>query len=250
MNKNVKSIIIYFLIVILSLIIINYELNDEHNYNVVNKKLNSLSNNIVKVIYYPLYFNDKKNIVITKENKMLKKEIKEYKRILKLNKKYNNRNLVNANIIKRSSPYLYNTITINKGKKQGVKKGSIVINDKGTIGKIIKVYNNSSDIKLLTSNNKNYLSVMFNYENNNYYGLISNYNYKKNELTISNVIGDLKNINGIYVYTSGLNNNVSKGFLVGKIKRIKKEKYSISNSVYITPSVNFNNINLVSVVIS
>ena len=55
----------------------------------------------------------------------------------------------------------------------------------------------------------------------------------------------LKNTN---VVTSGLSDSFSSGLLIGKIKDAKKDTYGLSYIITLTPSTNFNNINIVSVI--
>ena len=47
----------------------------------------------------------------------------------------------------------YNKITINKGTNSNIEKGQAVINEKGLIGIINKVSNNSSEVNLITNPN-------------------------------------------------------------------------------------------------
>lgn len=130
--------------------------------------------------------------------------------------------------------------------------GYAVINNNGLIGKVINVNKNTCDIKLLISLNRdNYISAKFIYEENEYFGLIDKYDYKKDELTLTSVIGDfdinkLKNIN---VVTSGLSDSFSSGLLIGKIKDIKKDTFGISNTIILTPTVDFDNLDIVSIVV-
>lgn len=240
--KKLKKIIIYILFIIIIFTLLLYFINDKNN-NILTKNIKNLSANISKIIYYPLYFNNSKNY-IKDENIVLKKEIQELKEELEL--KNTDKKLINASVIKRSTSFFYNILTIDKGEKDNIKKNNIVFNKYGVIGYIIKTTKTSSDVKLLTSKNIN-LSVMFNYNNNYYYGIIDNYNIKNNELYLKNVIGDFDNIKDIDVVTSGLSLNEEKGLLIGKIKKIKKEQYGLSNTVVVTPSVNFNKLNYVSI---
>ena len=146
---------------------------------------------------------------------------------------------------------LLDTLGIDKGYKDNIKLGYAVINKNGLIGKIINVNKNTSDIKLLIALKKdNYISAKFIYDNNEYYGLINKYNLKKNELTLTNVIGefDINKLKNTNVVTSGLSDSFSSGLLIGKIKDIKKDTFGISNTIILTPTVNFNNLDIVSVV--
>ena len=100
-------------------------------------------------------------------------------------------------------------------------------------------------------NNENYIAVSFNYDNKNYYGLITDFDYIKNELIMNYVIGDFdkEKIKNINVTTSGLNDSFSSGLLIGKIKEIEKDKFNLSYKIKITPTVNFNNLNIVTIVL-
>lgn len=211
-------------------------LNDSYTYIFNNiKKDNNLSSNISETI-----------------NKDYEKEIESLKEQLKINQTLSDKKLINASIIKRNPSYWYNTITINKGSKNDIKKGNAVINEKGLIGIITSVSNNSSTVKLIIDNNSNnYISAYFTIEDKAFYGLINKYSIQKNELYLNKVVGDFNNIklDNITVQTSGLTDTISSGLLIGKIKSIKKDKYGISNTLIITPSVDFNDIRNVVVII-
>ena len=82
-------------------------------------------------------------------NKQLKesliKENEELRKILKLEKE-SKFNLIHAQITVKSPIVLSGMGYVNKGKNDGVKEGYLVINDKGLIGKIGKVFENHSEI--------------------------------------------------------------------------------------------------------
>ena len=123
--------------------------------------------------------------------------------------------------------------------------GYVVINVNGIVGKIINVSKNTSDVKLLISlNNEKCMSTSFNYENNEYYGLIDNDDIIKNELTIKNVLGELniQKIKYLNVVISWLNDSFSSSLLMGKIKTLKKDDFRYSNNIIITPIVEFDNL--------
>ena len=249
-----KKILLLSLFILISFFIFSFVINDKTNDIFIAKQIKDLNANISKIGSLSfLKTNDNYNKELVKEiNKDYQKEITELKKTLELNKTNSDKKLINSVVIKRSSNYWYNIITIDKGSKDKIKVGYAVINNQGLIGKVIKVNNNSSDIKLLTSlNNKNYISASFNYDGKDYYGLISKYNIEKNELKFNNVIGDFdKNkIINTSVITSGLSDSFSSGLLIGKIKDIKKDTFGLSNSFVVTPIVNFNNLNIVTVVV-
>ena len=181
-RKKKKGKKVYFLIFIIFILFIGllfYFVNDNRYNNFFLNSLKDLSASVYRLADIPV---NKKNPDVTNEiNKDLEKEIEDLKKTLNLNKAMSDKKLINASIIKRSTAFWYNTITIDKGSKNGIKKGNAVINDMGLIGKIINVNNYTSDVKLLTSkNDNNSISAMFYVDNNPYYGLISEYNIEKN----------------------------------------------------------------------
>lgn len=228
-----------------------YFLRDNISNNFVFKNLKDLSASITYIIPNTYVKKDNKELNIEINNDY-KKEIDELKKTLELNTLLSDKEYINATVIKRSMNYWYNILTIDKGEKDGLKEGEAVINSEGLIGKIIKTNKHTSDIKLLISKtNDNYISAEFNIDGNIYYGLIDEYNLEKNELYLRNVIGDFnkEKVEGVSVLTSGLSDSFSSGLLIGKIKELKKDTYGISNIMVITPSVNFNNLNIVTVVV-
>lgn len=197
-------------------------------------------------------FNTKVNsskIVESAEIKDLKNEIKELKKLNDIDTVLTDKKIINASVIKRSTPYWHNMITINKGKKDNVKKGYAVMSDNGLIGEVSIVNNNTSEVKLITNTDNRYISGKFNYNNKDYYGIIKKYNVIKDELYLENVIGDLnEEIINTDVITSGLSSNMPSGLLIGKIVEIKKDKYNLSNTIKIKMHADINDINLVRVV--
>ncbi|MBP3635148.1 MAG: rod shape-determining protein MreC [Bacilli bacterium] len=248
-----KKIIVYIIIIVSVFSLLYYFINDNRSNNFLFSSIKDLSANISKVTSFS--FNSKKKLdsnLSYEINKDYENEIKSLKETLSLNSLNSNKSFINATVVKRSTNYWYDIISIDKGKKDGIRNGLAVINNRGLVGKVIKTNNNTSDIKLLiSSKEENYISAMFNYEDNNYYGLIDNYDLINNELTLKNVIGDFdkEKIKDINVTTSGLSDSFTSGLLIGKITNIKKDTFGISYNIIIKPSVDFNNINIVSVIV-
>ena len=250
MKKKIKSYRIVFLFIFLFIILFllfYYFINDKSkNYYGLNN-IKNITQNIFKIGPKPAYEKDFLNEV----NNDYIREINNLKKILNLNKLNSDKKLINSVVIIRSPINYYNIVTINKGKKHNIKNNLAVINENGLIGKIINTNNSTSDVKLLISlNDKDSISAVFKYKDKDYYGLVYKYNSNKNELYLKSVIGDfnkdeIKNIN---VVTSGLSDSFSSGLLIGKITDIKKDTFGLSNIITIKPSVDFNNINIVSVV--
>ena len=239
MKKRKKILKIYKLFLLFSIIFIIYIIYF-YNDNIV--KVKSLSSSI---------FNIKKEKIESKDNikiHELEKEIKELKEINNINEGNTESTYINASIIKRNNSIWNESLTINVGEKNNIKKGYAVTYKNNLLGVISIVNNNTSAVKLITSSSKNYISAKFSINDTEYYGIIRKYNIIKDELYLENVIGDF-NINNEDVVTSGLEENIPSGIYIGKIIGIEKDKYNLSSKIIIKPNINYNNIKYVKVII-
>ena len=124
----------------------------------------------------------------------------------------------------------------------------VVINSKGLIGKVIKSSTFTSDIRLITtSDTNNKISVHISNGSNNLYGLINSYDYNNNVLELEG-ISNTKDVNiGDLVYTSGLGGIFPSGILIGKVTEITTDSYDLAKIIKVSPSVDFTDINYVSI---
>ena len=173
-----------------------------------------------------------------------KNEIKNLNDLLELNNKLDYE-LINSKVINRNIGKWYDTITIDKGKNSNIKIGDTVINNKGLVGEVISTTNNTSVVKLLT-NFDNKISVIIS-SDKNYYGLLYDYNEKENIFFIEGISSDNNISIGLPVMISGMG-NLKQNILVGSIKDIIKDPYELSVNLKITPYVDFNDIDYVSII--
>lgn len=176
------------------------------------------------------------------EIQILKEEQKDLNQILKIKDTYQDYQKKYAKITTRNKMYWYNTITINKGTKDGIKKQSPVLTDKGLIGEIESVTKNFSTVKLITSNKENKISIRIKEKTYQHATIIGyKYPYLKAELTNGQNIKK-----GQKVTTSGLG-NIPKNIPIGKVEKIEKDKYEVAFIAYIKPYQDMNNITYVGV---
>ena len=228
-----KNKYIYFFIILIILFVIfqfKYVLKDSFNIFLETIFLRKDEKLIIS--------NDLTNTYI----KELENDIKEYKEISNLN------DCINSTIIYRNPEYWYDELTINKGSIDNIKKGSLVINNKGIIGTISNVYENTSTISLITNINSNRLTVGITNNEETIYGLITSYDKNKNEITISELTKDI-NINGeLNVITTNFTNTYKEGLIIAKVKEIKDDSNGLSKNVVATPVVDYNDIKYVCVI--
>lgn len=190
------------------------------------------------------------NLVLEGINIELKNELDELKEINNLSSTLTDFDSVSALIIERNKMYWFNTITINKGKKDGLKEDMAVISSKGLIGKINKVGNNTSEVKLITTSDINSkISVMIRSDNDIIYGIMSGYDKTNNYLEVisTNKITNIKE--NSLVYTSGMGGIFPSGILIGNVDSITTDKYEVSKIINVKPNSDFNNMKFVKVLI-
>lgn len=272
-RKNIKNKHIYIvaLFVVVVIIILSYTIRNDKKLNIFESLIKDSVTIVQKIFYIPIdnIDNALDNILSMKdileenqilksniekiesleaENIELKHELTKLKEELKIEYVLSEYNYLNATVTSRNPLYWYNTLTIDKGKNNGIKEGMVVINSTGLIGKIVNVSTFSADVKLITTNDtNNKISVTITNGNNNLIGLINNYNYEEGYLKVEG-ISNTETVNiGDYVYTSGLGGIFPSGILIGRVENIVTDVYDLSKIINVKPSAKFDDINYVTV---
>lgn len=209
-----------------------------------------------RVVMYPFTALNKEKDVDQSEsyliqknvNSSLEKEIQELKDVLELNKTLTEYSSVNATILSRNKNYWFNNIMIDKGKKAGIKKDMAVITKNGLVGKISKVYNYSSEVKLITSDDVNYkVSVTIKTGNGDSYAILNGYDKNSGCIKVTGVDKSSEVSEKDTIVTSGLGGMFPGGIYVGEVFSVKSDRYDLSKTLYIKTKQDFNNIHYVTV---
>ena len=231
--KKKNKYIIFFIILIILFIIFQFKYVLKDSFNMFLETIFLRKNE-------KLIISDDLTNTYVKE---LEKDIKEYKEISNLN------DCINSTIIYRNPEYWYDELTINKGSIDNIKKGSLVINNKGIIGTISNVYENTSTISLITNIDKNKkVTVGITNNEETIYGLITNYDKNKNEITISELTKDININDKLNVITTNFTNTYKEGLNIAKVKNITSDSNGLSKNVIATPVVDYNDIKYVCVI--
>lgn len=269
-SKKIVLLVVIILIIVL-FVIFSFTLKEDRKLNPVESFLKDTLSYTEKIVTYPfnyisgkiVEYNKLKDVnqnndileasldridAIETENVELRRQIDVLKEELNIDYTLTDYEYLNATIISRSVGYWYNTITINKGSYNGIEKDMVVINAKGLVGKVIKSSTFTSDVRLITtSETNNKISVHISNGDNNLYGLIDNYDYSNNLLEVEG-ISNTRDVNvGDFVYTSGLGGIFPSGILIGSVSEITTDSYDLAKIIMVKPSVDFSDINYVSV---
>lgn len=175
-----------------------------------------------------------------------KKRVKELENMLDIKNNQSDYTSISATVMNRKVGAWYDNLTIDKGSKDGVEEGDAVITSYGLIGKIIKVTNYSSNVKLLTSVNENFqISVKIESETESIYGLLSN--YKDDYLIISGISNNKEIPTYSKVVTTGLDNRFPSGILIGYTEKEEKDNFDLARTIYVSPAHSLDDITYVSV---
>lgn len=268
--KKYVLIMVIILIIIL-LVVFSFTLKKDRKINKVESLLKDGLIYTEKIITYPFNFANKKvneykelkevkennDILETSidriesieaENIELRRQLDSLKEELSIDYTLSDYEYLNATVISRNVGYWYNKITIDKGSYNGVTKDMVVINSKGLIGRVINTSTFTSDVRLITtSDTNNKISVHVSNGDSNLYGLINGYDYNKAFLELEG-ISNTKDVSiGNYVYTSGLGGIFPSGILIGEVIDITTDSYDLAKIIRVKPSVDFNDINYVSI---
>ncbi len=255
-KEKKKKLAIIFISIIGIFLLLFVSFTSSRNYTVVESILKDVAMVLNKIIMYPFTALNKEkgndlseSYMIQKNvNASLEKEIEELKDTLKLNQTLTEYNTVNATVLSRNKSYWFNTITIDKGKKDGIEVDMAVITKNGLVGKISKVSYTSSEVKLITSDDINYkVSVGISTENGDTYAILNGYDKKTGLLMVTGVDKTTAIKENDVVTTSGLGGKEPRGIYVGVVKKQENDKYNLSKTVYLKTGQDFNSIHYLTV---
>lgn len=150
---------------------------------------------------------------------------------------------VSAEVIARDTTSEYQTIRINKGGDVGLKVRTPVMTPEGVVGQLITVWQNYSDVLLLTDQN-HAIDVIV--QRSRARGVVKGGQRMTCELhylarTDDVALGDT-------LVSSGIEGIFPKGLLIGTVSNIEKKKFGVSQKVEITPAVDLTKLEEVLVI--
>ncbi len=195
-----------------------------------------------------------------RENRMLKQKIAELqeenhrmkemklanerlRQLLQFREK-NPPSMIGAEVIGQDPSSWFKSVTINKGERDGVKKGMAVISPAGVIGQILKTAPHYATVLLLTDYNSAVDSIV---QRTRAKTIVEGKGENRCQLKYLRraeevAVGDV-------VVTSGLGGNFPKGLMVGEIKKVDKKGHGVFQYAELVPSVDLTQLEEVFVII-
>ncbi|GAA0124308.1 rod shape-determining protein MreC [Clostridium sp. CTA-19] len=193
---------------------------------------------------------DNKNLdKLKNENTMLTEENARLRENLKFKDTKSDYEYIGADIVGLSGQNFLDGFTINRGSKDGIEKGMIAVTSVGLVGQVTSVGNNRATIQTLCNENIAVAGYVLSTKESD--GIVKG--YKGNEDKFLAEITGLSIDSGIKVgdtiVTSGLGAIYPKGIEIGKVLDVKEDKAAVMKSAVIKPSVDFNTLEQVLIVV-
>ena len=160
---------------------------------------------------------------------------------------------IGASVVNRNPTTWFRTITLNRGRQDGVATNDPVIGDLGLVGKIVSVTPTTSEVLLILDGEGQVSALVRGSTGNSTFGIVQG-NYKRGSRLTSE--GNLQmlfrredSINvGDLVLTSGLGGVYPKDVPIGQVKEIRLDPSGLLKTPYIQPLVNFDSIEEVYII--
>lgn len=154
--------------------------------------------------------------------------------------------LLGARVVARSPNYWNDTIIIDRGSADGVKKDMVVITPEGLVGRILNVQAKTSEVLLITSRESGVGTVV---QETRAPGIV-NGGGDSGHLIMSNIPYFVNISPGEQVVTSGLGSIFPPGIPVGRVMEVKKEQSGLTHTAVLQPNADLQRLQEVLVVLS
>ena len=230
-SKNSKAILLVTFIVLFFL-----------SYLEVKNILNF--NFFIRDLIYGKYNSIKSNDIMIILDENIKSSYEEMKNLVNIKNTLSDFDFIYASVIERDSNHFLESFTINKGAIDGVEVGDAGVDFSGLVGTVVNVNMLSSSVSLITNPSKfNNISVKIVGDE------IVNKTLKveSGELLIDGINKNSKIKENDKVLTSGLSNLYPEGIIIGTIKNIKLDSYSVYKTASVNISSNIENLRYVAI---
>lgn len=174
-------------------------------------------------------------------------ELKRLRKLLDLSEKYSEYPSVGANVIGRGPGNWFDTIVIDKGKKDGIEEGMNVLSGDGLVGIVVEVQDKSSQIMSIISDESNVSGMSLKTSdvcmvNGNEETIEQGY------IGVEDIDRSAKVAEGDEIITSNISSKYLAGLTIGKIKDIKLSESKLSKTAKLEPAVDFKHLQEVLII--
>ena len=155
----------------------------------------------------------------------------------------NSPSMIGAEVIGRDPSFWFKSVMIDKGERDGVKKGMAVISPRGVIGQVLKIAPHYATVLLITDYNSAVDCIV---ERSRAKAIVEGKG--ENRCQLKYLLRAEEVAVGDVVITSGLGGNFPKGLMVGEVKKVDKKGHGVFQYAELVPSVDMTRLEEVFVV--
>lgn len=155
--------------------------------------------------------------------------------------------LTAAQVVSRDPSNWFNTLTIDKGRADGLKPHQPVITDEGVVGQIRHVNQHSADVLMILDSKS---AVGGQIQNTQDFVLVEGAADGSGKALVKPLSPEVEIKEGDIIVTSGLGGVFPKGLLLGKVIQVKQWKYGLTKIGILEPAVRFSRLEKVFVITS
>ena len=264
--KEYRFYIILFLFVLIPVVGIDTTTRAPRDYHLWDRVIVSITSPIQATIswsleqlaagynnYIYLWHTRQNNLTLVDDNRRLQNQIAGLKetqqenirlrRLLQFQEKFKIQSIVGRVIAKDVSSE-FRTIRINRGERSGIRKDMAVITDDGIVGRVLRTTANTADVVTMLD----LLSAVDSIdERSRARGVIEGLTDDTCEMRYTVRTDDIQP--GDVLVTSGLGGIFPKGIPVGVVSKVDRKQFGITQKVEVRPSVDFRNLEEVTVVV-
>lgn len=167
--------------------------------------------------------------------------------LLYLNQKLGHWKLVAATVVARNPASWFNTVTLNRGSRDGVRVGMPVIVPQGVVGRIVSVSPTTSQVMMLLDPGSGIGAMDVRSRSA---GVLLGENPIDGTLRFQLFSHHPDVKPGDAVITSGFSQYYPKGLLLGQVVSVAHTAYGLTETATVAPAVNFNRLETVMIVMS
>jgi rod shape-determining protein MreC len=244
------------------LILLGYSVNRENRsfvengvgvvFNGVQEKLYGFNDNVKGMLSFFFSFSEvkKENETLRKRNSELEGKALQFDSVKAENERlrdmlaFKDRNsfyeYIGCHIINKGGQGILDQYTIDKGSKDGVVKGRIVITSEGLVGQVTSVNTDWSIVQTLGSENIAVAAMVQNTKDST--GIVKGFKDRNNKLLakLDNLPQDSEIKKDDVITTSGEGYIYPKGIRIGKVIEVGEDKAKVMKNAVIEPYVDFN----------
>jgi len=152
--------------------------------------------------------------------------------------------MIPSEVIAYSPSAWFRTIVINKGRRDGVRKGMPVVIWEGVVGQVIRTSTGSSIILLIIDRNSSVDALV---QRTRTRGILEGEGSPRCQLRYVSRTDEIQV--GDRIVTSGLGGIFPKGLFMGTVVRVEKKEYGLFQEVEVNPSADFSRLEEVLVIL-